>query len=344
MRARTIWFSRSAVAAAAALSLAACGESPAPPVKTADDAPGASTTTAPPPAEAPSSAPTAAATAAPTTVMVGAPATTAAPVVDGHVFKKKLPAIGAKVIESETKTTNLTLDVTVKPKAKPVQAVRSDRSTIEKTVEVLAVSADAITKVKVTYKTHSKVEKKDAKESATTSPVAGKTYVVEAKDGAITVLTDKGAAAPADETKAVQDDFKKLGKPNDLAKAIPDTPIKIGDRVDAIGQALQARVTKDDDAGTKTTVESTAVTLTKVNDKGGAKTGVFDLAFNLTVEKDSLIIRMKVKGTVEVRMEDGFPVSMSLQAPTTLATPDGAPGPKISGSGVSTMEGTRQVL
>lgn len=344
MRARTIWFSRSAVAAAAALSLAACGESPAPPAKTADDAPGASTTTAPPPAAAPSSAPTAAATAAPTTAMLGAPATTGAPAVDGHVFKKKLPAVGAKVIESETKTNNLTLDITLKPKAKPVKVVRSERATIEKTVEILAVSADAITKVKVTYKTHSKVETKDAKESATTSPVAGKTYVVEARDGAVTVLTDKGAAAPADEAKAVQDDFKKLGKPNDLGKAIPDTPIKVGDRVDAIGQALQARVAKDDDASTKTTVENTAVTLARVNDKGGVKTGAFDLTFDLTVQKDSMVIRMKVKGMVEVRMEDGFPVSMSMQAPTTVTTPDGAPGPKITGSGVNTMEGTRQVL
>lgn len=343
MRARTIWFSRSA-AVAAAISLAACGESAAPPVKTADDAPGGSTTPAPTEAAAPSSAPTAAATAAPTTVMVGAPATTAAPAVDGFVFKKKVPAVGTKVIETESKTTNLTLDITPKPKAKAVKVVRSERAAIEKTVEVLAVSADAITKVKVTYKTHSKVETKDAKESATTSPVTGKTYVVEAKDGAITVLTDKGAAVPADEAKAVQDDFKKLGKPNDLAKSLPDTPLKVGDRVDALGQAFQARMTKDDDGNTKTTVESTSVTLARVNEKNGSKTGVFDLAFDLTVQKDTMVIRMKVKGVVEVRMEDGFPVSMSMQAPVTVTTPDGAPGVKISGSGVNTMEGTRQVL
>ena len=212
--------------------------------------------------------------------MVGAPATTAAPAVDGFVFKKKVPAVGTKVIETESKTTNLTLDITPKPKAKAVKVVRSERAAIEKTVEILAVSADAITKVKVTYKTHSKVETKDAKESATTSPVTGKTYVVEAKDGAITVLTDKGAVAPADEAKAVQDDFKKLGKPNDLAKSLPDTPLKVGDRVDALGQAFQARMAKDDDGNTKTTVESTSVTLARVNEKNGSKTGVFDLAFD----------------------------------------------------------------
>ena len=343
MRAR-IFFSRSAaVVTALALAAAACESTP--PAKTADAPPqptAQATATA-----APTSEPAAAATAtaAPTVAVGAGQKAESAPVVDGYVFKKTMPAVGAKVAEKETKTMNLTIEVGGKtPKDKLAKVVKGEKKTIDKTVEVLAVSADAITKVKVSYKDHSKVESKDGADKTTKAPVMGKTYVVEAKDGAVNVTTEKGVPAPAEEAALVQDDFKRLGKPNELQSALPATPLKIGDKVDSLGQSLRDKVAKDDDGKTKTTVESSSVTLAKVNESGGSKTGVFDVILDLAMDQGGMIIKMKMKGQVELRMDDGFPVSMSFQAPITVSTPAGAGGPSIRGGGLAKFEGTRQLL
>lgn len=345
MRARDPWLSRS-IAVATALALAACGEAATPPAKTAGGAPEGTAPAAASsaPAGAPSStgAPSSEAAASTPAPSAAQPAPSAA---DGYVFQKKMPAVGARVLESETKTMSLTLNVGGKSaKDKPIKVVKNDRDTVEKAVEVLAVTADAITKVKVTYRNHSKVEAKDGADKTTKAPVAGKTYVAEAKNGAVSVLTEKGAPAPAEEAKIVQKDFKSLGKPDDFQKALPDKPIKVGDKVDSIARALEERMTRDDDGTSKTTVESTSVTFVRAGEKGGVKTGVFEIAIDLAMDKGGMVIRMKMKGEVELRLDDGFPVSMSFQAPVTVGTPAGAPGPKISGAGLTTMMSTREIL
>jgi hypothetical protein len=263
--------------------------------------------------------------------------------VDGYVFKKKLPVVGAKFVVTESETTSLTLNVTAPKAAKPLKVVTSKRENVEKIVENLAVVADAVTKVKVTYKQHSKVETEAGAEKTTTSPVAGKSYIVESKDGVVSVLSERGAAVSADEAKEVRDDFKSLGKPDKMQKAMPDGPIKVGDKVDSLAQGLRDVIAHDDD-GSKTTVENSQITLASVNEKSGQKTGVFSIQLDLVMEKGDLVIRMKMSGDAEIRMEDGLPVSMSLQSPLMVKSRDGAPGPKVSGAGLSTMATTKQPL
>lgn len=330
----------STFATLAALALAACAEPAVQPPRTAEDAPPATTETAPP-AAPPSAPPGDGAGQAP--AAAGAPATD--PAVDGYVFKKKMPAVGAKFVEEELKTMSLTLNVTPpKAGAKAIKVVKSERESVEKAVEVLAVSADAVTKVKVTYKAHSKIETEGGVDTPKTSPVAGKSYVVESKNGAVSVLSDRGAPVPEAEAKEVKGDFKSLGRPDRMQNALPDTPIKVGDKVESLAQALRDRMSKDDedDESTKVTVEKSTITLARVNDAGPVKTGVFSVQLDLLMEKPEMVMRMKMAGEVEARMDSGQVVSMSFQAPLMVNSPAKASGPKVSGVGLATMSSTQK--
>lgn len=346
MRARTIWFSH---VTAAALLASACES--APPAKSPDAtaqhnaAENAAPTQEKP--EPPAGPAKREETAAP--VMSAAPAAQpaadATAPADGIVFKKKAPAVGTKVSESKIKTMSLTVTVAGAKASDPGVKVKfNEREGVEKTVEVLAVSGISVTKVKVAYKESTKVESKDGAEKTIKSPVIGKTYIVEAKNGAVSVLTEQGAPVPAEEAKEVQDDFKNLGKQDDMQSVLPETPLRVGDQVDAIAEGLRTKLSSGDDGKTKTTVEKSSAKLIKINDKGGTKTGVFKIELDVVIDKSGMVIRMKMEGEVELRAEDGFPVAMMLTAPAAVASAPGAKGPKIGGHGLFTMSGTRQVL
>lgn len=182
------------------------------------------------------------------------------------------------------------------------------------------------------------------KKLKSTSPISGKTCVVEAKKGAITVRTDRDAPAPADEAALVKKDFKHLGKADSMQSALPDSPIRIGQSVDSLAKSLSDRFTDDDTGDTKTTVSDVSVRLGSVGEDDGSKTGVFKTSLTLLMEKSGLVIAMRMSGEVKVRMEDGFPLAMTFQAPVTVRSADGAAGPKIVGSGSTTLSSLRQVL
>ncbi|MEZ4298973.1 MAG: hypothetical protein R3B70_28750 [Polyangiaceae bacterium] len=265
------------------------------------------------------------------------------PVTGGYYFRRKRPAVGTRVSESETKTMSLTVAVSIKPGAAPVKSAQSERELNERVVEILASTDDAVTKVKVAYSAREKTETKNGKDSVTRDPVAGKTYIVEAKSGTIVVQTPGGSPAPDDEATLVRKDFKRLGKPDSMQKALPTAPIRVGDKVDSLAEGLRDRLTGDEGPN-EMTADNVVVTLTDVKDVDGAKTGVFNYSLDMVVNRGALVIRMKVTGEVAIRLEDGMPVKLTMQAPTTVASAPGSKGPAVGGAGIATASLTRTLL
>jgi hypothetical protein len=324
MRARARLFPR--LAAILAATLAACGT---PPANTADDA---------------SKSGGAAASGAPASGAAGSEAAqSAAAPADGYVFKKKLPAVGSRFAETETTARTLALVVDRgNPDGTEHRRERSTREVRDKTVEVLATNAEAVTKVKVTYKDYSKVEKKDANETASQEPVIGKSYVVEAKDGTVSVLSDTGSKVSAEEEKAVNADFKSLGKPDAFQKGLPDTPIKIGDTVDSLAQALEERF-RSGGLGTKASISNVTVKLVKVNDDGAMKSGVFEFTLDLRIDMGTAAYSRQMAGQVEVRMDDGMTLAYSVKAPSGVTSRNGMGG-RLGLDGTSATEMSRKPL
>ncbi len=312
-----------------------------------------------PPAESPSAAP--AASAQPTAALPGpaapvavtpsdppsssapAPATAApesAPPSGGHLFRVKIPAVGTRTLEVATNTMSLSLSILLKNAKDPVKSEMNEREVTEKVVDVLAANAEAVTRVKVTYKAHSKVKKEDGADKSKPSPVQGKTYIVEEKDGTVHVTLPGGSPAPAEEAKFVAKDFKRLGKADPMQKALPSIPIEVGARVDSLGEALKERLAGGDGAGATATVDKSVVTLTAVRDEGGAKVGVFDIALDVQVKDKDLVMGFAMKGKVEVGLADGIPVAMSFESPVAVASTS---SPKITGTGRATKSSTRKI-
>jgi hypothetical protein len=309
-----------------------------------------------PPAESPSAGPAASAqpTAAPPEPAAPAPATSepaspappatsapaSAPATGGHVFRVKVPAVGTRALETETDTMSLAISVFLPNAKAPHKSDMSEREVTEKIVEVLAANADAVTKVKVTYKAHSKVKKEDGADTSKPSPVQGKTYIVEGKDGTVQVTLPGGSPAPEEAAKLVAKDFKRLGKPDRMQKAMPSTPIEVGARVDSLGEALREDLVGDDEPDATATIDKSIVTLTAVREEGGAKLGVFDVELEVLATKKDLAMRFSVKGKVEVGLADSIPVAMSFESPVAAASTSGR---KVAATGRATKSSTRKV-
>ncbi len=347
----------SMLAAASVWLLAACGGSPAP-EKTGHDAAQASTAQAstaqagaaqegagaPKPAETsavgPGSEPALDATVAvaPSAEPVAEP--DPVPVNGAWLFKKKLPAVGTKALEKESKAISMALTVVLKAGAKPEKMTMVDSTTAEKAVEVLSVSSDAVTKIQVTYRSYKEANTKNGAAEPAKADLAGKTYIVEASGGTTTVTSPGGAAPPEEEVKAVKKDFKRLGQADSMSKALPDTPIKVGDRVDSIAQGLKDVFAKDGGGKEKATVEKALVTFKSVKDSPGGKIGVFEYSFTIVLDVGSMGIRMPATGQAEIRIKDGLPVRITMKSPLTVSSTS---FPKFSGTGQADMGMTREL-
>lgn len=335
--------------AAAVLLVSACGSAPTP-EKTANDAPETpppatavakaaqvDEKAAPAPAGAPAPEPTVAAAATPPP----APAPEPEPVAvnGGWVFKKKLPAVGASALEKESSAMSMNMAITLKG-AKTEKLVMVDNTKIERTVEVLAVSADAVTKIKVTYKSYEATKTKNGADEPGKVSLAGKSYIVESAGGTTTVTTPEGGAPPADEVKAVKKQFKSLGRPDSLSKSLPDTPIKVGDRVDSVADGLKDLFKEDQSGKEKVTVSKAAVKLTAVKDTPAGKVGVFEYSFDLAIDVQLMIVKMPAKGVAEIRIRDGAPLHITMKSPLTIS---GSSVGKVTGTGQADMDMTREM-
>lgn len=253
---------------------------------------------------------------------------------EAHVFHYKAPVVGSRVHVQETMA--ISLSVTAVQAGQQSMIASEEQTTTDRTVEVVAISGDVVTRVKVRYKSHETIKRDDGTETRENPPVTGKTYLVEARKGAVVVLTEQGAAAPPAEASIVQKDFTDLGKPDEFRDALPDRPIRVGERLDSIAGAMKTRLSKGDGKN-MSTVEGVTVRLARVDDHGGSKTGVLDFIASVLYGESHALIRMKVKGQVELRLEDGFTSSISMMGPVTVSS---APGSPVALSGTGTFAAT----
>jgi hypothetical protein len=276
---------------------------------------GASTTGAPP-----------AATAS------AAPAATGA----GVTFTRKAPTVGTKREESGDMSMSMRIDVDP-GNGKPQKTEMSMAESTKQSQELLAVSGDAPTKVKVTFTSIDAKMVEGGKENRRPTPLAGKTYVVEAKDGKIDVKDDKGKAVAAAETKEVSKHFKSLGKPDPVAAALPTTPLRPGEKVEALSRSLESYM-QQDESGLK--VSDVTVTFReKLGDDG-----VFDLTLKMGKEEGPMSMTMDLKGEMRISTTTGEPRKMELKGPITIGSTGGTGGKgdpkskmKMDGSGSMAM-------
>jgi hypothetical protein len=263
------------------------------------------------------------------------PAPPPAPAPTTLVFKKKTPPVGTKMLtksSSET-TVNMTLEG-VGPKPRSITTTRIDRK--EKIDEVLAIEGDLVTKVKVTYTVDASDHTADGRKvPAPKSPIQGKTYIVEAAKGKLTVTTEKGAPAPAAEATLVKQDHKELGQPDQLQAVFPEDAIKIGDTLDAFGAVLQQKLAVGTKRGAGAPkIEDVRVSLASISGAAPAQVGTFNVTFHLGMNEEPLDMGVAFRGHMIVRSADSWPTQMKIEGPIRVALDKNAPrSMKLTGGG-----------
>jgi len=254
----------------------------------------------------------------------GPPAVTGA---GGTRFAKKAPAVGDRAESSVGM--HMVLQMTIDPTGSgtPQKASMETSETETRREEVLAVAGEAVTKLKVTFVEKLAVMKENGKERKRPSPVTGKTYVIEAKDGKLTVLLDGDRPAPVAQARVVKEAYETLGKVDTLYAAVPTRPLKPGDLVPELSAAMKEEMrvkAKEMD------VSSVKVVFKEVR----GDVGVFEIELMLSKVEKPMKFEMKLKGQATMSLKTGQPVALKLEGPVSVGSTEGAGGKmKIEGTG-----------
>jgi hypothetical protein len=254
------------------------------------------------------------------------------PVVDGLVFAKGKLKVDQTA--DETNTMKMAMNITIDPGTGKPQTMNVEKSGTEKKSEkILATDGTAIQKLQVTYTDKTDVEKDaQGKEAKKASPVSGKVYVVEDKDGKHIVTTDKGKTPPPVEMTLVEKSYKMVGKPDPMMSAMPDRPLVVGQPVPELVKALEEVLDKE--GGNMKISELSVVLKEKSGDEG-----VFDVKATLTMADGPMSFAMNLAGDMHVRTADSQLTAMKMSGPVTI-TSNADPKNKMKMDGKGTMEMT----
>ena len=236
-------------------------------------------------------------------------------------FAKKDPVVGSTY--NETQTVEMKMDITAPKKESAAFTEKQNEK-----VDILATDGKTINKVKVTY---SEKTENDGKKTVT-SPVSGKTYIAEFKDKKIHVTDADHKKVSAKEEKTVIGDFDDvLGKPDPLLTGMPGTSLKVGDKADALAEALRDLL-----SGEKS-IELTDITvkLKEIAQGAGGKVGIFDVKVKASVPENPKLT-LDLSGTLSARADDSRLLAILLSGPLTLA----GGGVKAEGTAAITMNRT----
>lgn len=250
-------------------------------------------------------------TAGSTSAAVAAPA--------GVTFTKKAAAVGDKRDEETSVDADIAINLDM-GNGKPTKIDGKEHETAKRSTEVLAVSGDAPSKVKVVFGTVEKKSTDDGKEKIKPSPISGKTYIVDSSSGKLVVTDDKGKAVPPVEAKEVEKHAKNVNKMNPMTASIPTTPLKPGDKVEGFANAFTDFMSKEDSDEVKIT--NAVVTF---KEQAGDE-GVFDLKFTVVSDDKNATANIDFTGTARVLVKTALATKVELKGPITIT---GKPDPKM---------------
>jgi hypothetical protein len=252
--------------------------------------------------------------AAPQPTASASPSTSAAAVAapaapTGIRIAKQLPAQGSK--RHDVVTRWLRFDP-----PRPDGAALTIEEHLRRDIEVLAVSASAVTKIKLSYGevTTSVTEGKTPARS-TTDPRSGKTFVLTEDLGQLKVTDADGAAVDDDLAATITSDHVALGLPFPLPSLLPDEPLTKGDDFDLSHDAVLALFPVDADGD----FDVTRMTLIfEGATTGKSKTLKFLLKTRFWGVHGGRRIELDVEGPLVARAPGAWPERLSLEGPAKL--------------------------
>lgn len=216
----------------------------------------------------------------------------------------KAPAVGAKRKVEESNV--LTMQIKMGPKDMSIV----EKETVRQIEEVLAVTGNLVTKMKVTYEENSEESTEGTKTKKKPDTLAGKTFIVEAVQGKVNVTTGEGKPVMGPAKLTLLKKFKNFGQQDKIEAALPKRPLKIGEELPELGAALgeQLKASMDDDGRSGMTVDPPKVTL-KRKEGDLAVFGMTAVARSTKGMMKGLVVN--TNGEIFVRIADGQTTKMT---------------------------------
>ncbi len=249
------------------------------------------------------------------------------PIETGTKFTKKPFTVGQK------RTSDMTSNVKLKVKAAGQELKIEETEVQKKDEEILELSGDTITKLKVTYTQDDKTASGiGGKPTTKKTPINGKTYILQSKDGKVSVLTDKEKPAPKSEEKAVLKDYSSFGKADPFTVAMPDRALKDGEDLPDLANAIKDELLSNQKSDNPK--ETLAIDSAKVSFKGkSGDVGNFDVSMNVTGGDAQMKMAIPMTGTYSARLADAWPAGLDLSGPVSLVLGDKDKAAGVTGDG-----------
>jgi hypothetical protein len=205
--------------------------------------------------------------------------------------------------------------------------------TDRRTVEILGFRAHALRKLRVSFQERSSSHIVNGRQKNTVSPVSGKTYVLEARDQGLAILDDQERDVTHGEGVVLSQLFRSLGAPDEMARALPKTPMAQGQTVPTLAEALKRDLEHALEG--RVAFGKVSVTPTGTRQAAGTDCVVLGIVLQVGFETEARSVQMDTKGEMLLRSDNAWPIAMDLAGPVSIDfTEKGVP---IHGQGKSRL-------
>lgn len=235
-------------------------------------------------------------------------------------FKKAIPKVGES--RQTTEDMSLTNKITVSANGKVLQTV-DQKQQVGKTVKltVLVRAKEKIAKIKVDYIRGETTEDSGRGEKTTTSPLVGKSFLLEDKGDKVLVTDGAGKkTSDAEATRVKMSYSKSLGEfHNKFGDVLPDRALKVGETI-TVEQKKANKFFRDDEKKVTLTVELFTLKLTGTKKIGAVTVGIFEMHLKF-VDKfaKGMKLTTDLKGQALVDVATCFTHLMDLKGPMEMA-------------------------
>lgn len=246
----------------------------------------------------------------------------AAPPPDEKISLRFQPRKGDRIASTQKNTLKIDLSVSSGGESRTFTAEK--RESQKKTMEILEVDGDRITKASVDCEEYIEEDRLPGQEEVTRKlkPLHGRKVTLQEKDGRIVCEPDEGLDEETRKTLKLEDSF---------AKTFPDRPIAVGERWEVSGEALKPLFRQPGIEG------KLSARLADVKDVEGRRSAFLEVEMDLKGPgEDGGTFSVHLKGTLVAWIERGYTLQARLEG--TMAMQLKNEQVEMSGRGPMTIE------
>jgi hypothetical protein len=261
----------------------------------------------------------------------------AAPALPAGVIRitRRPPTVGLR--GEERAQIQMIIDLHLAPAGGPAQQTTMKTFNTEiRQEQVLAVSGEAVTRLRVRYVEANERVQDESGDRSGPEATAGKTYVVDSASGTVVVTDERGNPAPPNEAKIVSRDYATLGKVAAFDAAIPTRPLTPGDSIDELGRALGEDLAGHVMPGFKGGPGRAVFKGTSGDE------AIFEVQAQLAGPMGPMTLTLELAGEVRVKLATGRQSAIKLAGRIAISTPpEMAQLMSVTGQGTIELAATR---